>query len=77
MSDLLTVKREEIAQKMGWTLLRAEGYVDGETTQQSGQELPAIRKDGMDEYSQGFRTGYYTQACALSESNDREALMAH
>ncbi len=77
MSDLLKEKRDELAQQMGWTLQRAEGYVDGETAQQSGQELPGCHKVAMDEYSKGFRTGYYTQACSLSISSIRETLTAH
>ncbi len=69
MSDLLKEKRDELAQQMGWTLQRAEGYVDGETAQQSGQELPGCHKVAMDEYSKGFRTGFYKQNDADSVSN--------
>ena len=77
MSDMLKEKRDELALEMGWTLQRAQGYVDGETVQQSGQDLPGCHKAGMDEYSKGFRTGYYTQACSLSISTIRDTLTIH
>jgi len=74
MSDLLKEKRDNLVQEMGWTLERAQGYVDGETSQLSGQELTPYQKAAMDEYSKGFRTGYYTQACSISIWNIRENL---
>ena len=77
MSDLLKEKTDELAREMGWTLLRAQGYVDGEVAQKDGQDLPECHKDNMDEYSQGFRTGYYTQACSLSISTIRDTLSTH
>ncbi len=77
MSDLLNEKRDELSRQMGWTLQRAQGFVDGETAQQSGQDLPGCHKVEMDEYSKGFRTGYYTHACALSIWNMRETLTVH
>ena len=76
MSDLLKRKRDKLVQEMGWTLKRAEGYVDGEASQREGLGLPACYKYGMDDYSKGFRTGYYTRACSLSISNIREVLTA-
>lgn len=74
MKDLLADKKKDLAQEMGWPLQRAEGYVDGETSQREGLSLSACYKYGMDDYSKGFRTGYYTRACSLSISNIREVL---
>ena len=76
MSTLLIDKRDSLAQRMGWTQQRAQGYVDGETSQLNGQELPDCHRAEMNEYSKGFRTGYYTRACSLSISNIRETLTA-
>ena len=76
MSDLLKRKRDKLAQEMGWTPRRTQGYVDGETYQRIGQDMPRCHKDDMDEYSKGFRTGYYTLACSLSISDIRETLTA-
>ena len=77
MKDLLIARSKELAQEMGWTLERAKGYVDGETSHRSGLKLSAYYKVAMDDYSKGYRTGYYTQACSLSISKIRETLTAH
>jgi hypothetical protein len=45
-------------------------------SQRNGTELSESYKYGMDEYSKGFRTGYYTQACSLSITDIRAALSA-
>ena len=76
MSDERNEKRDQLAREMGWTLKRAQGYVDGEAAQRCGLDLTAFYRVAMDEYSQGFRTGYYTQACSLSIWNIRESLVA-
>ncbi len=76
MSGGSLVKVEELAGDMGWSLDRARGYVDGGSSQRSGEDLAPAHRFGMDEYSKGFRTGYYTQACSLSLSSIRQALVA-
>jgi hypothetical protein len=76
MKDFLVEKRNELAQEMSWTLKRAQGYVDGEISQRNGTDLSESCKYGMDEYSKGFRNGYYTCACSLSISDIRETLTA-
>ena len=76
MSDLMKEKRDELAQEMGWSLDRAQGYVDGESSERNGLEMPAFHRVAMDDYSKGFRTGYYTQACAVSVKDIREAVSA-
>ena len=65
---------EALAQEMGWSIDRARGYVDGGASQQTGEDLASTHRFGMDEYSKGFRTGYYTQACSLTLSSIRQAL---
>ncbi|UCH47217.1 MAG: hypothetical protein JSU95_14115 [Betaproteobacteria bacterium] len=74
MSELALTKAKELAEEMGWSLDRAQGYVDGGTSQQNGEDLATQHRFGMDDYSKGFRTGYYTQACSLSISSIRQAL---
>ena len=66
MKEVLLEKSKELAQELGWSLQQAEGYVDGEAYQRSGLELPNYHKLSMDEYAQGFRTGYFKQACSVS-----------
>ena len=65
---------EELSEEMGWSMDRAQGYIDGGASQQSGEDLAPSHRFGMDEYSKGFRTGYYTQACSLTLSSIRQAL---
>ena len=69
MSDLAKEKRDKIAQEMGWTPLRTQGYVDGRFYQRIGYEMAQCHKINMDEYSKGFRTGYYKQEDPLTEAN--------
>ena len=71
-SDVAKVK--DFAEEMGWSMERTRGYLDGVACQQTGQVLASHHKFSMDEYSKGFRTGYYTQACSLSISSIRSAL---
>ena len=68
MTHLSKEKGKKIAQEMYWTQRRAQGYQDGEYCQRSGQDMPECHKVGMDEYSKGFRTGYYMQNDPDSES---------
>ena len=77
MSNTSSEKRDLLVAEMGWTKERAQGYVDGETTQISGVDLPSCHQTGMDDYSKGFRTGYYTQACSVSIDDVRENLVTH
>jgi len=76
MSDSTNEKRDKIAQEIGWTPHRVQGYENGRFCQRSGNDMPWCHEVDMDEYSKGFRTGYYAQACSLSVSNIRETLTA-
>jgi hypothetical protein len=48
-----------LAEKNGWSLMRAEGYLDGENCRLRGTEPSRYAQIGIDEYCQGFRAGYY------------------
>ena len=76
MSDLSSKKRDELVRELGWSLERAQGYLDGVEAQVAGQTLAPRHKVGMDDYAKGFRTGYYTQACSLNAWQIRDALVA-
>ncbi len=69
MTHLSKERGKKIAQEMYWTHRRAQGYEDGEFYKQCGQDMPECYKFGMDEYSKGFRTGFYKQNDADSVSN--------
>jgi len=56
------VSREKfrvLAEAKGWSLEHAKGYVDGETFRLRGKTPSKYCLVGIDEYSLGFRTGYY------------------
>ena len=61
--------RRNIAQDMSWPRLRAQGCDDGEFYKLSGQNMPECLLSGMDEYSKGFRAGYYKQIDSDSVAN--------
>ena len=48
-----------LAEEMGWTPERAEGYVEGERYRHECLALSEYQKVGIDEYALGFRAGYF------------------
>jgi hypothetical protein len=67
--DLANNKRDKLAQEMGWTLERAEGYLEGERYRRQRLALSAYREVGIDEYALGFRSGYYKRDDEHSAAN--------
>jgi hypothetical protein len=61
MHVLSKEKFKVLAEQQGWSLTTAEGYVDGEAFRKRGKKPPAHALVGMDEYSEGFRAGYYAR----------------
>lgn len=56
------VSKEQIkmmAEMNGWSIEHAEGFADGETYRKSGDTPSAYVQIGIDDYSKGFRAGYY------------------
>jgi hypothetical protein len=54
-------KARDIAEKTGWTLTQAEGYVEGELYRRGGLRPTAYQKVGVDDYAKGFRAGFFQQ----------------
>ena len=48
-----------VAQRNGWSFSRAQGFVDGEMSRRRGAPPSIYARVGIDEYSLGFRAGYY------------------
>lgn len=62
-------KARDIAEKTGWSLTQAEGYVEGESYRRGGLRPTAYQKVGVDDYAKGFRAGYFQQeSCGVVES---------
>ncbi len=59
MKVLSKEKTKVLAEKNGWSLAMAEGYVDGEISRRRGKAPSTHAQVGIDEYSMGFRAGYY------------------
>ena len=48
-----------LAESKGWSLDHAKGYVDGEACRLRGKQPSKHVLVGIDEYSLGFRAGFY------------------
>jgi hypothetical protein len=62
-------KFKVLAEKNGWSLAHAEGFVDGESFRRRGKRPPNYVLIGIDEYCQGFRAGYFERKSSTSASN--------
>jgi hypothetical protein len=52
-------KSQALVEQYSWPLSTAKGYVDGETFRKRRREPPIHVQVGIDDYSEGFRAGYY------------------
>jgi hypothetical protein len=59
MKVLSEEKIRLVAEKNGWSLAYAEGFIEGVAFRQRDKTPSAYTQVGIDEYSLGFRTGYY------------------
>jgi hypothetical protein len=66
MEILSRDKIEVLAKMNGWSLPRAEGYLDGESCRRRGKTPSTYAQIGIDEYSLGFRAGYYERSSLAS-----------
>ena len=69
MKILSKEKFKVLAEKNGWSLPHAEGFVDGESFRRRGKRPPNYVLIGIDEYCQGFRAGYFERKVAASGKN--------
>ena len=59
MKVLSKEKSKVLAERNGWPLAKAEGYVDGEISRRRRTKPSMYVQIGIDDYSLGFRAGYY------------------
>ena len=59
MKDLYEEKVKVVAERNGWSLTHAKGYVDGDRTRRRGAAPSKYAQVGIDEYCLGFRAGYF------------------
>jgi hypothetical protein len=61
MKRLSEEKLKMLAEKHGWSIARAEGYVAGETSRRSGTVPSTYALVGIDDYCLGFRAGFFVR----------------
>jgi hypothetical protein len=52
-------KVQLLVETNGWSIARAQGFVDGEASRRRGAAPSSYTRVGIDDYSLGFRAGYY------------------
>jgi hypothetical protein len=58
-------KAKVLSEMNRWSMARAQGFVDGEVSRRRGMTPSQYAQVGIDEYSLGFRAGYYERKAAL------------
>jgi hypothetical protein len=64
-------KSRVLAEQNGWPIISAKGYVDGEVFRKRHKAPPLHALVGIDDYSEGFRAGYFDRALSAHEFADR------
>ena len=59
MKILSKEKSKVLAKRNGWSLARAEGFVDGQRCRRLGIRPSTYVQVGIDEFCLGFREGFY------------------
>ena len=59
-----------LAEQNGWPIISAKGYVDGELFRKRRKDPPLHAMVGIDEYSEGFRAGYFGRPLTAHEFAD-------
>ena len=57
-----------LAQRNGWSIAYAQGFVDGEMSRRRGGAPSTYARVGIDDYSLGFRAGYYERGTLQSKA---------
>jgi len=75
MKILSKEKIKWLAARNSWSLAQAEGYIDGDTCRRRGTTPSMVAQIGIDEYSLGFRAGFYERNLpGLTRSGKPDAL---
>ena len=59
MKIVSSERSNQLLEHNGWSLAYAQGQLDGETFRSLGKTLPPHARVGIDQYSLGFRAGYF------------------
>jgi hypothetical protein len=61
-------KLQVLAQRNGWSIARAQGFVHGEMSRRRGAAPSTYARVGIDDYCLGFRAGYYERGTSQPNS---------
>ena len=70
MKRLSEEKLKILAEKYGWSIARARGYIAGETCRRSGTAPSTYTLVGFDDYCVGFRAGFFVRTSQRSTPSD-------
>jgi hypothetical protein len=73
MKVLANERSKQLAEQNGWTLAFAQGNVDGESSRRLGKTPALHALVGIDEYSLGFRAGYFERQNLESRAGRTES----
>jgi hypothetical protein len=66
MKRLSEEKLKILAERYGWSIARAKGYIAGETSRRSGIMPSPYALVGFDDYCVGFRAGFFVRTIERS-----------
>lgn len=72
--DMRVLSEEKIRfliERNGWSSAFAQGHIDGEAHRRRGTTPSQYARIGIDEYSLGFRAGYYERSKPVAARFDR------
>ena len=76
MKILSREKSKVLARQNGWSLARAEGFVDGQRCRRLGMKPSTYAQVGIDEFSLGFREGFYERSQPVARGPERRLPIA-
>jgi hypothetical protein len=68
-------KVQVLAERNGWSTARAQGFVDGEMARRRGAPPSTYARVGIDDYSLGFRAGYYERGTSQARGEAEKKVM--
>ena len=77
MKILSEQKSRALAEKNGWSLEFAEGFLKGEYSRRCGAKLSTYGTVGLDDYCLGFRAGYFERQNPSASRVDNAAAAQH
>ena len=65
-----------LAERNGWSMAHAQGFVDGETARRRGTAPSIYARVGIDDYCIGFRAGYFERRTSQPRSEGERKVVA-